>query len=231
MSVNSKHGTLASAYDEKYKRASYFKYRAWLYQPFVRAVIRKARLKSGFSILDVGCGQGFFTCIFATLGLQSVGVDISEEGIQSAKREYASSGASFEVADVLSLNREGQYDCVFVRGLSLYNSPEFKRARSTTNVLLSYLKPGGVLIFDYHSTLSPRKKSESWIFHSRSDVREHFSAYPAAKIYFSLRVETLLLGSWSFCVPFTLLAALVSRFTGLGGELIVLLQRPAPSMA
>jgi SAM-dependent methyltransferase len=227
MSLQSNQSALACAYDEKYTAGCHFKYRKWLYRPFLTALIKKTKLKPGSTVLDVGCGQGFFTSMFARLGLQSVGFDISEGGIQSAKRQYDWTGAKFEVGDVLSLQREAHYDCVFVRGLSLYNSAEFRRTRSTTDVLLTYLKPGGILIFDYHSKLCPRKKSETWIFHSLSDVTEHFSAYPSAKIYFSLRIETLLLGAWSFSTPFKMLAALISRYTGVGGEIIVLVRRPS----
>jgi len=217
---------LAYTYDEKYRGGSYFKYRKWLYEPFARALIKKANLRQGSRILDVGCGQGFFTGLFAELGLNSVGVDISEEGIHFAEREYGQSGANFEVGDILSLKCEAQYDCVFVRGLSLYNSTEFTRHRSTTNSLLTYLKPGGVLIFNYHSKLHPKKKSESWIYHSISDVAEHFSIYPGSKIYFSLRVETLLLGTWSLCSPLTFLTGWISRITGVGGELVVFVPGP-----
>jgi SAM-dependent methyltransferase len=221
----------APTYNEKYRGACYFKYRNWLYRPFAEALIRKAKLRQGSSILDVGCGQGFFTSLFADLGLKSVGVDISEEGIRFAEREYGKSGAIFAVGNVLSLGCEGHYDCVFVRGLSLYNSTEFKRTRSTTDILLTYLKPGGVLVFNYHTKLSPKRKSETWVYHSLSDVAEHFSAYPGARIYFSLRVETLVLGTWAFCFPFTFSTALISRTTGVGGELIVFVPRPDLSMA
>lgn len=223
--MNTKTESLADAYDKKYRRGHYFTYREWLYRPFVKALVKKANLRAGCSVLDVGCGQGFFSRLFADLGLRPVGIDISTEAIRSAERDYCSSGARFEVGDVLSLKYQGAYDCVFARGLSLYNSPEFDQTHDVTDVLLACLKAGGVMIFDYHTKLCPRRKSESWIYHSFSDAKKHFSSYPGAKVYFSLRIETLLFGSYAFRFPFSRLAALISRSIGIGGELIAFVPR------
>src|SRR6266566_3041094 len=123
--MDAKIKSLASAYDEKYRRGHYFRYREWLYRPFVKALVKKANLKTGFRVLDVGCGQGFFSRLFADFGLKPVGVDVSLEGIRSAESYNGASGAKFEMGDVLSLGCKGVYDCVFARGLSLYNSKEF----------------------------------------------------------------------------------------------------------
>jgi SAM-dependent methyltransferase len=221
--------SLASAYDEKYQRGHYFSYREWLYRPFVRALVRKANLKRGSRVLDVGCGQGFFSYLFADLGLNPVGVDISSEGIRSAERDYGLSGARFERGDVLSLEYADAFDCVFVRGLSLYNSKEFNRSHYITDALLKYLKPNGVMIFTYHTNLCPRKKSESWIYHSFSEAKKYFSSYPGATVYFTIRIETLLFGSLAFRFPFTVLCVLLSRSTGIGGELVAFVPRCSPT--
>jgi SAM-dependent methyltransferase len=217
--------SLASAYDEKYQRGQYFSYREWLYRPFVRALARKANLKRGFRVLDVGCGQGFFSYLFADLGFEPLGVDISAEGIRSAAGDYGFCGAKFERGDVLSLEYAGEFDCVFARGLSLYNSNDFSRSHNITNALLKYLKPDGVMIFTYHTNLCPRRKSETWIYHSFSEVKKYFSSYPGATLYFTIRIETLLFGSLAFRFPFTLLCTLLSRSIGIGGELVAFVPR------
>jgi len=217
--------TVSTFYDKKYRQKHYFKYREWLYRPFVRALVRKAKLKAGSNVLDVGCGQGFFSRVFADFGLKVVGVDFSSEAIRSAQAEYGFSGARFETGDVLSLKYQGQYDCVFARGLSLYNTKEFVRAREVTEVLLGYLKPSGVMIFTFPACLCSRKKSESWIFPSLPDVKEHFSRYPGAEVHFSLRIETLLLGTMAFSLPVRYLAAHISQTTGIGGEIIAFVPR------
>lgn len=215
-------------YDDKYRLANYFRYRRWLYRPFVKALIKKADLTAGCRVLDVGCGQGFFSSLFSDLGLKPVGVDVSAEAIHSAKRDYSFSGASFEIGDALSLGCKDPYDCVFARGLSLYNLKDLEGARDVTDVLLRYLNPGGVLIFDYYTNLNGRKKSESWIYHSLMDATRHFSSYPGAEVYFSLRIEMLVFGSWALSFPFTVLSAFISRSLGIGGELIAFVPHHHP---
>lgn len=216
---------LATSYEAIYSAGHPFLYRRWLYEPFIRAVVKEAGLNRGAKILDVGCGQGFFTALFADLGLDAVGVDSSVEGIRSAVRDYGFTGARFEVGDALSLTREVEFDAVFVRGLSLYNSTNLEQTHKITQTLLHYLKPDGVLIFAYGTNLSPRRKKESWIHHSLADAKKYFSSYPGARIYFSFRAETLLLRTWAFSTVFTSVFAVVSRLCGLGGELVGFIPR------
>jgi SAM-dependent methyltransferase len=222
--MDTKTQSLANNYDEKYRRDQYFKYREWLYRPLVKALVRKAKLKRGCSVLDVGCGQGFFSWLFADLGLKAVGIDISAEAVRSAEKRYGVSGARFEVGE-FSVRPGGTYDCVFVRSLSAYNTEDFRCDHTATDALLTLLSPGGVLIFDYNTKLSPKAKSETWNFHSVADVRRHFSSYPGAEVYFLLRIETLVLGSWAFRLPLTRLSAFISQRTGIGGELIAFVRR------
>jgi hypothetical protein len=150
---------------------------------------------------------------------------ISAEGIRSAERNYFS-GARFEMGDVISLDCEDTYDCGFARGLSLYNTEDLEGARDITDTLLAYLKPNGVMIFDYYINLCERRKSESWIYHSPCGREKTLFFIPLElRVYFSLRIETLVFGSWALSFPFTLLAALISRCTGIGSELIAIVPR------
>jgi SAM-dependent methyltransferase len=223
--MNSETQSLAHAYDDKYRRPNFFGYRSWLYRPYIRAVASEAHLARGSRVLDLGCGQGFFTRLFAELGMQVLGIDISTEAIRAARQECGSSGAEFEVGDILSLPYEGAFDCAFVRSCSLYNSQDFEARQAITDVFLKYVKPGGVLIFDYYSKLCRGKKSTTWRYHSIAAVKKHFARYPQARVYFSLRVETILLKGFALSPPVTGLATLASRATGIGGELIAIVRK------
>jgi SAM-dependent methyltransferase len=202
----------ASAYDEKYRQGYLFQYSPALYRRFVKGIIRKAGLQRGAHVLDVGCGQGFFSGLFADLGFQVVGADFSQEGIRTARAEYATDNVRFEVGNGLCLPYQGEFDAVFVRAWSPYNVPRLEGTKVVTNTLLSYLKPSGVLIFAYPSHQCPLRKSHTWIHHSLSDTRKCFSRYPSSKVYFSIRAFTL---------P-SFLAVLLSKVTGIGGELVAL---------
>ena len=59
------------------------------------------------SLLDVGCGPGVFSQVFARLGWQVTGIDIAEDTIELARRDARASSLSikFLVDDATQLNR------------------------------------------------------------------------------------------------------------------------------
>lgn len=59
-------------------------------------LLRLLAIKNGETILDLACGQGFFTREFSRLGAKVIGVDVSNELIDLAKkhRTYSSSDPS-----------------------------------------------------------------------------------------------------------------------------------------
>jgi SAM-dependent methyltransferase len=213
----------AATYNRFYRQPNYFQYRDWLYRPFIRALIKAAGLKRGSRVLDVGCGQGFFTALFADEGMDSLGADISAEGVAQARNQHGKSGAKFEVGSALQLPYGAVFDCVFSRSCSLYNRADFVDHRVLTEALLGYVRPGGVLIFDYNTKLCAWKKSSRWRYHSLDEARRHFSPYANSRVCFSLRFDTLLLGHHAF--GFTGLNALASRLSGVGGELVALVRK------
>jgi len=214
---------LAETYDANYRRDNYFEYESWMYRPFIRALIKKAALKRGDRVLDAGCGQGFFSKLICDLGFDVVGVDLSVEGIKTARRNCSNPKAEFGVADIMSLPYESTFDCVYNRSCSLYNRRNLQECGGITETLFRYVKPGGVLIFDYYTKLSPREESRSWTYHQLGSIKEHFARFPQAKVYFSLRLETFLLGTWALTGPMTLINSSVSRLSGMGGEVIALI--------
>ncbi len=155
--------------------------------------------------------------------MDSLGADLSAEGVAQARNFHGKSGAKFEVGDALRLPYASTFDCVYSRSCSLYNRPDFAGQREVTDALLSYVRPGGMLIFDYYTNLCARKPQDSWRYHSLDDARRHFSAYPGSRVYFSLRFDTLLLGRHAF--GFSSLCALGSRLSGVGGELVAMVRK------
>jgi len=216
---------LKAAYDAYYRQPNYFHYRTWLYQPFIRALIRKAQLEKGYKVLDVGCGQGFFSSLFANEGLNTLGIDLSTEGIASATRNYHQEGLNFEVADIRAFSGSNAFDCVYVRSCSLYNINDFENNRETTNILLQFVRPGGVLIFDYYSNLCKRKAGGEWRYHSTAAVENHFAPYPATDIFFSARLAPIILGRFAFSKCVSSLDSQLSKYGGVGGELIAIVRK------
>ena len=164
-------------YDAKYRDQNYFRYREWLHAPYVSSLIAFCGLKQGSSVLDVGCGQGFFSYLFNKHGMRVLGVDLSETGIRIAESLYGQLGITFTVSDVEAAAFPEKFDCVFVRSCSLYNNGAFPGDGEVTTKLLRHLKDGGVFIFVYNSNFSS-KTSSTWRYHSLRDVQQHFSASP-----------------------------------------------------
>lgn len=213
------------AYDKNYSTPNHFRDRAWLFKPFIRALISHINLREGDRVLDAGCGQGLISSLFAEAGLNVLGVDLSAIGIQSARLQFSDTGAKYEVGDVLNLSQRNTFDLVFTRSLSLYNVAEFSRATAITERLLDYVRPGGTFVFDYFTRLrkSTQGQSTTWRYHGLEDMRLHFAHFPNARVRFSTRLETSLLGRYTFTAPITTVTAGLSRLTGIGGELLAIL--------
>lgn len=214
----------ARYYDEVYQKDDYFGCREWLYRPYVGALVSFLGLRKGTTILDAGCGQGFFAHLFAQEGMSVFGVDISSVAIEKAKQKYPQLSDRFCVLDLENPSNGPKVDCVFVRCCSLYNTPSFRETSSPTSGLLELLRPNGVLIFAAVTNLSQTGKS--WINHNLADVRSHFRLCGTRhEIYFINKFETLVMGRRSFHKSVTAMNELASRITGLTGDVIVIARK------
>ena len=214
-------------YNESYKRQNYFHYPSWIYAPYVSSLIAFCGLEKGASILDVGCGQGFFSYLFGKHGMKVHGIDTSETGIRAAQNLYGRLGITFSVADIQTASFPEQFDCIFVRSCSLYNTDAFPFQKEVTCSLLRHLKSSGTFIFAYNSTFSS-KVSPTWRYHSLEDVKQHFSSYNNAQIFFLNKLTTILTRKYSFSPFVTHMNVLLSKVSGMGGDLICILKEPRP---
>lgn len=218
-------GATAACYDESYKKKNYFRHRKWLYAPYISSLIAFLGLEEGSSVLDVGCGQGFFCDLFGKHGMKVHGIDISGNGIRTAETLYGRPGITFAVSDIRTARFPEQFDCIFVRSCSLYNTDSFSSKRNVTQELLSHLKPGGIFVFAYNSNFSS-KISPTWRYHSLEDVRQHFSNYSGVQVFFLNKIITFLLRKYSMTWLVTQFNILLSRLSGMGGEFVCMFRKP-----
>jgi SAM-dependent methyltransferase len=211
-------------YNDSYGRQNYFGYREWIYEPYISSLVAFCGLTKGSSVLDVGCGQGFFSYLFGKQGMKVHGIDPSETGIRMARELYGSSGVTFAVADIEQGAVPEQYDCIFVRSCSLYNTDDFPFRSDTTDSILRHLKPGGTYIFAYNSNFSS-KASPRWRYHSIEDTKKHFSAYSDVRFFFVTRAAACVLNKYSLSPAVTRLNVLLSRIFGMGGDLVCILRK------
>ena len=99
-------------------------------------------LKSDSLVLDVGCGAGVKSKYLIKKGLKVVGIDLSEEMIEIAKKEVPD--GKFLVADITeSLDFDKKFDGIFAQAVLLH-IPK-KDIKNILSNLLSPLKPKGYL--------------------------------------------------------------------------------------
>ena len=105
-------------------------------------------------VLEVGCGSGYYSEVFATLlpcGVRYTGIDYSDAMIARARAHYPST--AFEVADATRLPyADGAFDVVF-NGVSLMHIVEYKAAiREAARVAVRYCIFHTVPVFDEYRT-------------------------------------------------------------------------------
>lgn len=111
-----------------------------------------AELKSGMRVLEIGCGAGMFTEMFAKSGAYIVAVDISPELLTRAKaRGLPENRVQFLHKRFEDCNLEGPFDAVI--GSSFLHHLEIEPALSRIHDLL---KPGGVMSLAEPNMLNPQ---------------------------------------------------------------------------
>jgi ubiquinone/menaquinone biosynthesis C-methylase UbiE len=110
-----------------------------------------AGLRPGARVLDAGCGDGVFTVFLNKEGFNAVGIDISQSGIENARRRYP--GLRFEVASLEnSLPFENEtFDAVWCTEV-LEHLFDVRAALAEINRIL---RSGGVLVLTtpYHGVV------------------------------------------------------------------------------
>lgn len=86
----------------------------WREQRVVQALLQICQLQGG-SLLDVPCGYGRFTALFARLGITATGVDVSDAMVHLARDNQVPSGRGrWLAADICHLPFvDGMFDCAF----------------------------------------------------------------------------------------------------------------------
>jgi 2-polyprenyl-3-methyl-5-hydroxy-6-metoxy-1,4-benzoquinol methylase len=95
------------------------------------------------SVLDVGCGYGRVADCFTARGYRYLGVDISEDAVQEARRRHPD--AEFMAADLASWDTERRFDVVVVLYVFVHFVDE-SRWLSLLRRTMSWVEPGGALL-------------------------------------------------------------------------------------
>ncbi|MCE9568296.1 MAG: class I SAM-dependent methyltransferase [Planctomycetes bacterium] len=100
---------------------------------------------TGKSVLDVACGEGFYTRMIRQRGAAKVtGVDLSAGMIELARKQEADHqlGIEYQIADALKLSLPAEYDLVIAAYLLNY-ARDRAELRAMCDGIARSLKPGG----------------------------------------------------------------------------------------
>jgi len=101
-------------------------------------------LPTNQKILDVGCGNGFSSAVFARYAAQVVGIDYSSAMIERARLEYGQiSNVEFQTQDVLNLDFQAAIFDVAISQRCLINLSSWKDQQKAIANITRVLKPRG----------------------------------------------------------------------------------------
>ena len=138
-------GTDYNTIAEQYKRSKLTPWRAYIEQYTFLDILGDL---SGRSVLDLACGEGFYTRLFKTRGASRVlGVDLSGKMIDLARASEAEEplGVDYAVGDAVTFRAGEAFDVVTAAYLLNYADTE-NRLADMCRAIAAALKPGGLFL-------------------------------------------------------------------------------------
>ena len=116
---------------------------------FIKWAVHKHKTSSGNNLLDVACGTGNHVQ-FLKDQFSIVGLDINPEMLKIAKKKNAK--VKFIKGDMknLDLDKSNKFDVIICMFAAIAYNLNYEELENTLKSFNTYLKPGGVLIFDLH---------------------------------------------------------------------------------
>ncbi|MBN2489688.1 MAG: class I SAM-dependent methyltransferase [Planctomycetes bacterium] len=137
---------------------------------FMRRVMRRHAADVG-TLLDVGCGNGWFCHAAARAGIHAIGVDVSEVKIEAARRlareQGVESSCEFHVRDIAEFSPPSPVDLIVSLG-SLHHLPDLEHVLPA--ILERTLRRGGLVLLcePHHEGMAPwLEKFVTWFANFR----------------------------------------------------------------
>ncbi|HGY91782.1 MAG TPA: class I SAM-dependent methyltransferase [Planctomycetes bacterium] len=124
---------------------------------YLQRLISRHKKEIG-SILDIGCGNGWFCHACAEAGIRAYGVDISPKKVETAQRIAEEKGIAdlchFEAKDVMEVELPEKVDMLSAHG-SLHHFPDLEN--QLPEMVERFLSPDGYMLFvePHHEGMPP----------------------------------------------------------------------------
>ena len=115
---------------------------------FIENLITKLQIKKGSKLIDIACGKGRHAKYFNQKGMDVVGVDLSPNSINTAKKDENKS-LKFSVHDMREIYKENTFNIVTNLFTSFGYFEDNKDEQKAINAMSSNLKKEGLLIIDF----------------------------------------------------------------------------------
>ena len=127
-----------------------------------RVKMLSRHLRPGMSVLELGCGTGYFTRELARSGADVVAIDVSPDLLEIAKANSSAPNVRYEIQNAYALTYpDGVFDSVV--GSSVLHHLEIEEA---VREIYRVLKPGGTIYFTEPNMLNPQiaiQKNVPWV--------------------------------------------------------------------
>jgi SAM-dependent methyltransferase len=117
-----------------------------------RVRMLSSHLRPGMTVLELGCGTGYFTQELARSGADVIAIDVSPELLEIARSNCSAPNVQYQIQNASALSYS---DAVFdsVVGSSILHHLEIEEA---LREIYRVLKPGGTIYFTEPNMLNPQ---------------------------------------------------------------------------
>ena len=127
-----------------------------------RVKMLSGHLTPGMTVLELGCGTGYFTRELARSGAEIIAIDVSPELLNIARSNCSAPNVRYEIQNAYDLSYN---DCVFdsVIGSSVLHHLEIEDA---VREIYRVLRPNGTIFFTEPNMLNPQiaiQKNVPWV--------------------------------------------------------------------
>ena len=172
-----------------------------------RVKMLSKHLRPGMSVLELGCGTGYFTRELARSAAEIVAIDVSPELLQIASANCSAPNVRYEIQNAYELSHP---DAVFdsVVGSSVLHHLEIEKA---AREIYRVLKPGGRISFTEPNMLNPQiaiQKNLPWVKRKLGDSPDEtaFFRWPLRRLFEQTGFRDVRIDPFDFLHPKTPIA-------------------------